>query len=235
MAKIPRPPAAFAGFEREALQFFHELTLEMNREWFEANKARHRRLWVEPMTALLTEVAAKLAKPYAPIKLAPPKLFRIHRDVRFSKDKTPYKTHAAGLLPLHAGKKPVEGGCSALYLQIGIDEEYAGAGTYFFDDRQLVRWRKLVAAEKSGTEIAKLIGKLRKAGYEVGGHDDYVRVPRGFAPDHPRAELLRMRGLTAGFPAIPKGMLHQRQLAGWIAGHARAVAPLVQWIYRSLR
>jgi uncharacterized protein (TIGR02453 family) len=236
-AKAPKAkaPAPFEGFEREALQFFHELTLEMNRDWFEANKERYRRLWVEPMTALLGEVSTRVAKAYAPIKLGEPKLFRIHRDVRFSKDKTPYKTHAAGMLPLHAGKKPVEGGCSALYMHIGIDEEYMGAGTYFFDPAQLARWRKLVAADKTGAEIAKLISKLRKAGYTVGGHDDYMRVPKGFAPDHPRADLLRMRGLGAAFPPVPRGMLHTPKLAAWIGEHARAVAPLVTWLYQRLR
>jgi len=233
--KTETAPAAFAGFEREALQFFHELTLEMNRDWFEANKDRYRRLWVEPMTALLEEVRAHVAKAYAPIQLGEPKLFRIYRDVRFSKDKTPYKTHAAGMLPLRGGKKPVDGGCTVLYLHVGVDEEYVGSGTYFFDERQLPRWRKLVAADKTGTEISKLMTKLRKAGYEVGGHEDYVRVPKGFAPDHPRADLLRMRGLTAAFPAIPKGMLHTPKLAAWISDHARATAPLVTWLYKNLR
>lgn len=227
-------PAPFKGFEREALQFFHELTLEMNREWFEANKARYTRLWVEPMKALLGDVARQLAKTYAPIKLGEPKVFRIHRDVRFAKDKTPYKTNAAGMIPLHA-KKPIDGGGSALYLHIGIDEEYIGAGTYFFDDKQLPRWRKLVTAEKTGAEIAKLVGKLRKTGYTVGGHDDYKKVPKGFDPEHPRGELLRMRGLTAGFPAIPRGVVHKAAFADWLVQHGKAVAPLVSWIYRNVK
>jgi uncharacterized protein (TIGR02453 family) len=225
----------FTGFAPEGMQFFHELAIEMNRDWFEANKDRHRKLWVEPMTALLEQVRAKLAPAYAPIKIGAPKLFRIHRDVRFSKDKTPYKTWAAGMLPLHSAKKPVEGGCTVLYLQIGIDEEYSGAGTYFFDAAQLVRWRKLVAANRTGAEIEKLIGKLRKAGYAVGGHDDYKRVPKGFDPEHPRADLLRMRGLTAGYPDIPRGMLHDAKLVDWLARHGRATAPLVKWLYQRLR
>src|SRR5438105_11837925 len=120
----------FEGFERTAPQFFHELAAEMNRGWFEANKARYQAQWALPMTALLTEVAGKLAKAYAPAKLAPPKLLRIYRDTRFSKDKAPYKTHIAGLLPLTT-KKPVDGGCSAIYLHLGLDEEYVGVGTYF--------------------------------------------------------------------------------------------------------
>ena len=232
---ISRPArlATFAGFDREALQFFHELTLEMSREWFDANKDRYTRLWVEPMTALLAQVRDGLAKTYGPIKIAEPKMFRIHRDVRFSKDKTPYKTHAAGLLRLTA-KKPTEGGCSALYLHLGVDDEWVGGGTYYFDDKQLVRWRKLVASDKTGPEIAKLIARLRKAGYDVGGEDDYKKVPKGFSPDHPRAELLKMRGLAAGFPAIPRGLVHQAKFADWLVQHGKAIAPLVTWMYKSL-
>lgn len=225
------PARTFRGFEREALQFFHELSVEMNREWFEANKDRYKRLWVEPMTALLADVAGALARSYAPVKLGAPKLFRIHRDVRFSKDKTPYKTHAAGMLPLHA-KKPVDGGATALYLHLGVEDEYLGSGTYFFDDKQIVRWRKLVAANPSGTEIAALVKRLRGRGYEVGGHDDYKKVPKGFAPDHPRADMLRMRGLTAAFPAIPRGLIHKPAFADWIIEHGRATAPLVGWLYK---
>jgi uncharacterized protein (TIGR02453 family) len=225
---------AFSGFDRAAPQFLHELALEMNRDWFEANKQRYFELWVEPMTALLETVAAKVAKAYAPIKIGTPKLFRIYRDTRFSKDKTPYKTHVAGMLPLHA-KKPVDGGCTVLYMHVGIDDEYTGSGTYFFDDKQLVRWRKLVAADKTGREITALVGKLRKAGFSVGGHDDYKKVPKGFAPDHPRADFLRMRGLTAGFPDIPRGLLHSPKLADWIVTQCKASAPLVRWLYTNVK
>ena len=224
----PAPLAKFAGFDRDAMQFLHELTLEMNREWFEANKARYHARWVEPMTALLGEVAGRLAKVYAPIKVQPPKLFRIYRDTRFSKDKAPYKTHVAGTIPLREG-------CTALYMHIGVDEEFVGVGTYYFEDSQLPRWRKLVAADKTGKEIAGIVTKLRKHGYTAGGHEDYKKVPKGFAPDHPRAELLKMRGLTAGFPAMPKGLLHKQALAEWLTQHAKATAPLVAWLHRNVK
>jgi uncharacterized protein (DUF2461 family) len=196
-------PAKFGGFDRDALQFLHELTVEMNREWFEANKARYQARWVVPMTALLLDVSSRLAKRYAPIKLQPPKLFRIYRDTRFSKDKSPYKTHVAGAIHLREN-------CSA-------------------------RWRKLVAADKTGKEIAAIVSKQRKHGYEVGGHDDYKKVPKGFAPDHPRAELLKLRGLTGGFPPIPKGLLHKPAFAEWLVAHATAMAPLVTWLYRNVK
>jgi uncharacterized protein (TIGR02453 family) len=222
------PLAKFTGFDRDAIQFLHELTLEMNRGWFEANKARYQARWVEPMTALLGDVAQRLAKVYAPIKVQPPKLLRIYRDTRFSKDKTPYKTHVAGRIPLREG-------CTALYLHIDVDEEYAGVGSYFFEDAQLPRWRKLVAADKTGKEIVAIVTKLRKAGYAVRSYDDYKKVPKGFAPDHPRAELLKMRGLTCQFPAMPKGLLHKPALADWLFKHAKATAPMVSWLYRNIK
>jgi uncharacterized protein (TIGR02453 family) len=225
---MPKPAPKFTGFDRDAMQFLHELTLEMNREWFEANKARYQARWVDPMAALLGEVSARIAKTYAPIKLGPPKLFRIYRDTRFSKDKSPYKTHVAGMIPLREG-------CTAMYIHIGVDEEFVGVGTYYFEDKQLPRWRKLVAADKTGKEIASIVTKLRKAGYAVGGHEDYKKVPKGFAPDHPRAEFLKMRGLTGGFPTMPKGLLHKPGLADWLVEHAKATAPLVTWLYRNVK
>lgn len=232
-APAPPPPPRFAGFDRDAPQFFHELAIEMNRDWFDANKHRYLAQWRDPMLALLGEIAARLARSYPAIRIGAPDVFRIHRDTRFSRDRTPYKTHIAARLPLHA-RKPIDGGCSVLFLEFGIDDDYAGVGTYFFDDRQLARWRRLVAAERTGAPIAALIARLRRAGYRVGGHDDYKRVPRGFAADHPRRDLLRMRGLTAAFPDIPRGLLHDRRLVAWLVGHCRTTAPLVRWLYEKL-
>jgi uncharacterized protein (TIGR02453 family) len=208
----------FAGFSKDAPGFFHELSIEMNREWFLENKERYEREWVAPMTQLLEEVAAKL--PYK--KLASPKVMRIHRDVRFSKNKQPYKTHIGASISTAKGH-------TALYIHLGVTEEFVGCGAYFFETKELAKWRKVVAG-KGGDAIGKLVAKLRAAGYEVGGHDDYVRVPKPYAADHPRGELLKMKGLTGGFPAMPKGMLHKAGLVDWIATHGKAMAPLVTWL-----
>lgn len=218
----------FTGFSKTAPGFFHELALEMNREWFTANKERYEREWVAPMTALLAHVHAALAPVYKPTKLGPPKIMRIHRDVRFAKDKTPYKTHIGAVITVD-GKKVGEGGTAAMYVHLGLDEEFVGVGTYMFDPDKLARWRRAVAG-KAGGELATLIAKLRKAGYEVGGHDDYKRVPRPYAADHPRADLLVLRGLTASPREIPTGMLHEGTLATWLAKHGAALAPLVKWL-----
>jgi uncharacterized protein (TIGR02453 family) len=222
----------FTGFAKAAPAFFHQLSIEMSREWFHAHKAEYEALWVAPMTALLDDVAAGLGKPYGKLKLAPPKLFRIYRDVRFAKDKAPYKTHCAGVVPLGA-KKPTEG-AAALYLQLGIDEEFAGAGLYMFDDAALARWRKLVVDKRAGAAIAKLVAQATEAGYQIEGHATLARVPKGLDPAHPRAELLKRRGVVAMFPPIPRGLIHKPGLTAWLTGHAAAVAPLVKWLATNL-
>jgi uncharacterized protein (TIGR02453 family) len=182
------------------------------------------------MQTLLEDVARRLAPSYRPLALGVPKVMRIHRDVRFSKDKAPYKTNIGGVVTV-AGKQVGEGGNAAIYVHLGLDEEFVGVGCYMFDADKLVEWRKAIGGAAGG-ELQKLVDRLRKAGYVVGGHDDYKKVPHGFAPDHPRAELIKMRGLTGAFPAIPEGLLLKPELADWLVEHGKAMAPLVTWLHR---
>jgi uncharacterized protein (TIGR02453 family) len=228
---MPTPAAArFTGFDKAAMQFWHELAAEMNREWFTAHKERYEALWVAPMTALLGEIARGLAPAYRPLTLGEPKVLRIYRDVRFSRDKAPYKTHIGAAITV-AGKAVGEGGNTAMYLHVGLDEEFVGVGCYRFDAGKLAAWRKAVAG-KPGEALAPMVARLRKAGYEVGGHDDYKKVPTGFAADHPRAEFLKMKGLTAGCGEIPRGLIHKPGFAAWLVKHGKAMAPLVIWLHR---
>jgi uncharacterized protein (TIGR02453 family) len=223
---------AFAGFDRGAMQFWHELASEMSRDWFVANKQRYQSLWVEPMLALLRDVARGLSRAYKPFALAEPGVLRIYRDLRFSRDKTPYKTHIAGVIRL-AGARLAEAGIAVLYLHLGLEEEFAGVGCYQFDAARTARWRRAAVGAPGGA-LLRIIAGLRRKGYEPGGYEHYVRVPKGFAPDHPRAELLKYKGLICRFPVIPAGLLRRPELARWLLGHARATAPLVIWLRRHL-
>jgi uncharacterized protein (TIGR02453 family) len=224
--------ASFDGFGRDAMQFWHELTAEMSREWFTANKARYEAQWVAPMQALMARAAAGIAPAYKPLVLGAPKVMRIHRDVRFAKDKTPYKTHIGGVISV-AGSSLADGVNAALYVHLGLEEEFVGVGWYQFDAAKLAKWRKAVAG-KPGIALQALIDQLRADGYRVGAHDDTKKVPKGFREDHPRAALLKMRGLTCVFPEIPRGLLHQPGLADWLVHHGRATAPLVIWLQRNV-
>jgi len=223
---------AFRGFDRDAMQFWHELAAEMSKEWFVANKQRYQSVWVDPMLALLQEIARGLGRAYKPLKLADPGVLRIYRDLRFSRDRAPYKTHIAGLIRL-AGDALAEAGNTALYLQLGLDGEYAGVGCYQFDAPRVARWRRAVVG-RPGEALLRIVAGLRRKGYRAGGYETYARVPKGFAPDHPRAELLKYKGLICTFPAMPAGLLHEPELVRWLLGHAKAAAPLVVWLRRNL-
>src|SRR5688572_238603 len=204
----------------------------MNRDWFAAHKAEYETLWIRPMEALLAQAAAGLRGSFRGLSIGEPKIFRIHRDVRFSADKAPYKTHIAGVLPLVQGKKPTEGAV-ALYMHLGLDE-FAGAGHYIFDTAQLARWRKLVAADKTGKVIAGLCDAAKKAGLDLGAHEVLARAPRGIDPAHPRLELLRHKGLVTEFPAIPRGLIHKPGLVDWLVEQGKKSAPVVAWLAKNL-
>jgi uncharacterized protein (TIGR02453 family) len=222
----------FNGFTKDAPRFFHELAAEMSRDWFAEHKAEYEALWLRPMEALLGQVAAGLRGSYRGLAMGEPKIFRIHRDVRFSADKTPYKTHIAGVIPVGAGKKPTQGAV-ALYMHLGL-EEFAGAGHYIFDGAQLVRWRKLVAAERTGKVIAGLCADAKKAKLSLGAHEVLARAPRGVDAAHPRLELLRHKGLITEFPAIPRGLIHKAGLVEWLVEQGKKAAPVVGWLAKNV-
>src|SRR5262245_15498011 len=150
MAKLDRQ-STFRGFDKDAMQFWHELAAEMSKEWFVANKERYEAQWVAPMTALLDDVARRLAPAYKPLKLAAPKVLRIYRDVRFANDKTPYKTHIGAAIMV-ADQRVGEFGNTAIYVHLGLEEEFVGVGCYRFDGETMGRWRK-AAAGKQGAAL----------------------------------------------------------------------------------
>jgi uncharacterized protein (TIGR02453 family) len=233
MRVVVAAPARFQGFDRRAPGFFHELAAEQSREWFAARKADYVALWQEPMEALLEQARAGLARAYRGATLTP-KIFRIQRDVRFGADKSPYKTHIAGVILVGAarGNRPTIG-AAALYLQLGL-EEYAGAGHYIFEGEQLTRWRRAVAADKTGKEIASLVAAARKQQLAPDAHEILQRVPKPHDAEHPRAELLRHKGLVLGFPSIPRGMIHKPAFAEWLVEQAERAAPVVRWLVKRI-
>lgn len=225
---------SFQGFPKGAERFWHELAVEMNRDWFAENKPRFEEEWLRPMEALLEEVRAKIAPAYKAVGVARPKVFRIHRDVRFGKDKSPYKTHIAGLLSIgKGGSGAVTEQAAALYVSFGL-EEFAASGMWGFGPEQLARWRKRLLDKKKGAEIGKLVAAATKKGWTFDGEEGTVRVPRGFPDDHPRAELAKRKGLVVGFPPLAKGLIHKPALVRALADRAIAAAPLATWLAKNV-
>ena len=221
------PP--FDGFADREGRFFRQLARNQRREWFAAHRDEYEEGWRGPMQALLAEVRERIDGFYPRHPLAPAKVFRIHRDVRFSKNKSPYKTHIGGYVAIEGGGRAPDTP-AAVYFHVGADEVVVAAGHYMMDAAQLARFRAAVVDDARGSELAAIVRRLARAGFAVGSREALQRVPRGVDPEHPRAELLKRKGLIVTFPAVPRRLLVKHALADWLVPHAKRAAPLVQWL-----
>lgn len=228
----PTPPsdARFDGFADPQARFFKTLAKNNEREWFLAHKSEFELGWNAPMKLLLAEVREAIDPAFPHCDLAEPKVFRIFRDVRFSKDKSPYKTHIGGFLPLARQGRKATDLPMALYFHVGAPESFGAAGHYMMEPDSLDRFRKAIADDQKGTELEKLLAGLKKKGFKPDSHERLQRVPKGFDPEHPRAELLKLKGLVVRFPDLPAGILAKSALTRWVADACKTAAPLVEWL-----
>jgi uncharacterized protein (TIGR02453 family) len=227
--KARATPSRFEGFADRNGRFFGALARNQRREWFEMHRDEYDKGWLVPMKALLAEVRERIEPLFRHEPLAQPKVFRIHRDVRFSKDKSPYKTHIGGYVAIDgAGQGP--SAPAALYVHVGAREVFVAAGQYMMDGEQLARFREAVIDERRGRELAAMLRGLTRAGFAVGSHDVLQRVPRGVDPAHPRADLLKRKGLIVSFPAPPSELLVSRGFVDWLVTHTKRAVPLVEWL-----
>jgi uncharacterized protein (TIGR02453 family) len=193
---------AFRGFPAEALEFYEGLAADNSKAYWTAHKAVYDTCVYAPMAELLAELADEFGSG---------KIFRPYRDVRFSADKTPYKTAIGATLE--------RGG----YIQLSAEGLGAGHGMYHLMPDQLERFRAAVADDKTGTELAELVATVRAKGIDVAAHDTLKSMPRGYPKDHPRAELLRHKGLITWRQWAP---------AGWL-GTAGAKRRIVEFLHTS--
>lgn len=233
-ARSTTPPRAstFTGFADPSLRFFHELDAHQDREWFIAHKAEYEAQWARPLAALLAQVSPAVARFYKGLPLREPKVFRIQRDVRFSMDKSPYKTHVSGLLALRGGSETLDAP-AALYVQLGT-ESFVGAGVYFMPPPLLKAWREALLDPRRGPALARLVDDLLALGYTASAIDALKTAPRGVDPAHPRIALLKQKGLALGFPPIPAGLIATPGFADWLVERAGETAPVVSRLARLL-
>jgi uncharacterized protein (TIGR02453 family) len=222
-------PDRFDGFADRSARFFRALAKNQRRDWFAMHRDEYERGWLGPMKALLAEVHERIDGLFPRHPLAEPKVFRIHRDVRFSKDKSPYKTHIAGLIAID-GTGGGPSAVSPLYVHVGASERFAAAGHYMMDGPQLARFRAAVLDDRRARPLVATLSSLARAGFTVGSHDVLKKVPRGIDPDHPRADLLRRKGLIVSYPPLPAALLVTRGLADWLVRHTKRVVPVVEWL-----
>jgi len=215
----------FAGFSKAGISWFDALALSQSREWFQANKAAYETLWLTPMKSLLAELQKPLTKVHGR-KVGPAKVFRLNRDVRFSKNKNPYKTNIAAIVPFE-GFASMEGP-AALYLHLGL-EEVVAFGFYLLEPPALQRLRKRIIDEKTGPVVQKLVDVAVKKGLSLDGMEKLKRAPLGVDPAHPRIELLKNKGLAVSRSDIPKSVRYGAGLKEWLLEQAAVAAPLIKW------
>lgn len=168
--------ARFMGFGPKALPFFKGLAFHQNKTWFEENRALYENDAREPMVALIEDLTQAFAKRKIPLKGDGKKsIFRLNRDIRFSKDKSPYKTHM-GAVMTRSGDKNEPG---LLYIHISPDGCFAAAGFYVPEPAELAKIRKAMQAKPA--RFSAMVAALKKAGLEFSDYEDQLtRVPRGF-------------------------------------------------------
>ncbi len=230
----------FEGFADSKLAFFKRLAKNQDRDWFNEHKSEYEDGWRAPMEAFLGEAREKLDGAYPHLELGEPRVLRIYRDVRFSKDKTPYKTSIAGGIPIKLSSKIGSGGMmdapSALYVHFSIDEGcFAGAGSYHVEGPKLEHLRGALLDDTRGAELSAIARALKKKGFAFAAHETLKKPPKGVAPDHPRADFLKMKGLVVMFPDMPRAELGSRAILDWTVKTAKIAAPLVEWLAFSIR
>jgi uncharacterized protein (TIGR02453 family) len=165
-----------------------------------------------PLLALLDELAD-----YGPFHV-----FRPNRDVRFAKDKTPYKDHVAAYGESQGG--------AGFYVQYSVTGMVAGSGYYHMAADQLDRFREALDKDKVGGEIATITDLLRRDGLEFSAISALKTAPRGYAKDHPRIELLRMKGLAAARHWKHAKWMHTKTVVDRVRDTWEAVAPMNEWL-----
>ena len=204
---------AFKGWPRALIEFYDELEVHNTKAWWEAHKATYEQDVKAPMEALLEELRGEFGEA---------KLFRPYRDIRFSKDKTPYKLECAATI-----RDPKGGG---YYLRVSAGGLGAGGGMFHFDAGQLERYRAAVDQSRSGGELAKLVAELEKGGYALYGEESLETVPRGFPKDHPRGDLLKRKGVIWFRDTSAKGVVHSAKARDWVTETLRAGSGMATWL-----
>ena len=199
----------FSGWPEEALDFYDGLAADNSKSYWTEHKVTYEQRVLRPMTELTEELAAEFGEP---------KIFRPYRDVRFSADKSPYKTHIGAVI----------GGTG--YVQLSAEGLGAGAGMWQMAPEHRERYRAAVVSDGPGTELEQVIARIEKADITVHGHGALKSAPRGYPADHPRIVLLRYKGLTAWKQWPVEPWLETAAAKDHLISFFRTVQPLCSWL-----
>lgn len=219
----------FLGFGPKAEDFFTQLALNNNKQWFEEHRQEYDKHVLGPARAFIVEMGSLLGEAVPGLHAEPKvnkSVFKIHRDTRFAKNKTPFKDHLG--IWLWEGDGP-RMHCSGFYLQFEPGRLIVGSGIYMFPREIVDEFRKSVIHPKQGPALAKAMDAVRARGYIVGGQR-LKRTPKGYDPDHGLADLLLYKGLFAmdDGPVPPEAS--SDSLLDYCLERWTAMLPLHQWL-----
>ncbi len=217
-------------FDETTLSFFRRLEIDNDREWFEAHRKEYERNVLTPARHFVSEIGSRLKELRPGLQFSPAinqSIFRIYRDIRFSKDKSPYKTFLGILWWEGAGRKLES---PSFYFQLDSDSILIGCGMYQFNKEQLEAYRQALMDDKTGKALIKAInGGIRSDEFEIGGKH-YKNVPRGFDKDHLYSDYLKHNSLYFSYTSpIPKEF-GSEGLAEWVMDVYRDMMPLHAWL-----
>ena len=231
-------PDEFSGFTERGLRFLKALGRHNDREWFGAHRAEYDAHVRDPMRALVEEMDVRLAR-VAPEMVGDParSIFRIHRDVRFSADKSPYKTHAAAqFYHRDAGRGAgvdATGAGASFYFHFDPSESFVAGGLWMPARPALNAIRDALAADPDGFEAIVLAPSFRRRFGALEEDAVLKRMPRGFSDDHPAARWLRYRSFV-GYRALTSADVTSRRLPAILERDFRLLLPLVRWLNRAV-
>lgn len=203
---------AFTGFPPEAFAFYEQLEADNSKAFWTEHRGDYQQYVLEPITALGAELEDEFG---------PASVFRPYRDIRFSADKSPYKTHQGMFVERAPGL--------GFYAGLSADGLLVSGGFHSHAPDQVERYRRAVDAEPSGRVLAELVSGLEASGLAIEGEQIKTR-PRGIPADHPRVELLRYRSLTAGRRWPPGPRLYERDAVGVVRDAWQRLVPLCDWL-----
>jgi uncharacterized protein (TIGR02453 family) len=222
--------ASFTGMPDEGLAFLEDLEDQNTREFFDAHKQLFKDQVQAPFAALVEAATARLRRSVP--DLGQPKVFRIYRDLRFAKDRTPYKTSMSASVPARSpGEEDGRGVATGFYVNVGPAGLYSAAGLYHPGRPELERVRAAVASPDTGEELEAILRQAAAKGLEP-WLDPLQRTPKPWPADHPRAHLLRARSLVLNRRHERAPWLSTAELLDHLVADWRAMVPFNRWLER---
>jgi uncharacterized protein (TIGR02453 family) len=203
---------AFTGFPEAALDFYDDLETDNTKSFW----AEHKQVYETAVRAPMAALMAGLEDEFGAAKV-----FRPYRDVRFAKDKTPYKTHQGAFI--------ARGPATGWYVEVAAPGVRVGVGFYEASSPRLARIREAIAEDRRGKDLEKIIAMLQADGWTLGG-DKLKTTPRGYDAAHPRIDLLRHRSMTLGKSYGFAPVIHTRDLLTKVRDDWREATPFVEWV-----